>query len=119
MSEPSFGRLLEELKKRAVCDDDKKLVELFEQHREVLTAHFDSCLPEQQVKFASWHPETPAIEIWGLLFHKAFRQWDILPTAQLDIFVWKKLAGGADGSAIFWEAAHAAFSQEDPKTFHG
>lgn len=102
MTTPTFDALLAELAKRAQTPTDKRLVELFTKYREDLTDLFDGSFPWSSNYFATRYTGT-VMDFWGPSFHKAFRQTDVLPNADDDIFVWKAIAGESE---CFWDAAH-------------
>lgn len=100
----TFDGLIAELRKLAKNDGDRRLVDIFERHKGDIQPHFENCLYENRGDyFASRYPDAPSgLDWFGPMFHKGFRQMDILPTGEQDSEVWQLLS---TGSEMFWTAA--------------
>lgn len=111
MSKTRFERMFAKLKATGKSRSDTELLGLFVQHREAVSAHYESCVPALDGSdFWKFTPskEYPLSHFHGPLFHKGFRQHDITGSAQDDMRIWKLLAGSEDipASEAFWDAHH-------------
>jgi len=82
---------------------DKRLRQLFVVYDDEISKLLEASRPQNN-GWAKW--EGSDIEFIGPTFHKAFRQIDVLPTAQEDMDVWKALNEHSE----FWPALEKALN---------
>ena len=82
---------------------DQRLLQLFTIYDEDISELLEASRPENN-EWAKW--EGSDIDFIGPMFHKSFRQIDVLPTAREDMDVWKALAENSE----FWPALEKALN---------
>lgn len=96
-----FKVMLMNLTKNVKTEKDLLLVSLFIEYENPLEQLFESCIPDTQ-PWMKWDPKKcTRAEIHGPMFHKSFRQTDVV-NGKVDSAIWDML----NGPTAFWEAHH-------------
>lgn len=100
---PVFDKLIAEISGMKRTGEDEFLFQLLQ--REEVAPWFESSLPQYNEWCNALDYEN-AIEFIGPMFHKGFRQFDIVESAEnegcIDMKIWKLL----DSTEVFWKALH-------------
>ena len=80
---------------------DERMLRLFVVYEDEISERLEYSRPEMN-HWANW--DGSDIEFIGPMFHKSFRQVDVLPTAKEDMDVWKALSEHSE----FWPALEEA-----------
>lgn len=96
---PNFELFLKVYRARAKTEDDRKLIELFENHSRDVGEHFESCIGYVAGYLLKLTRES-MLDGFGPQFHKGFRQWDVTSSGAADVEIWKLLS---TGDTCFWD----------------
>jgi len=86
-----------------LTDLDTRLLELFVKYEKDISEMLEYSRPQNN-EWAKW--DGIEIEFVGPMFHKAFRQIDVLPSGYEDMEVWKALNEHSE----FWNALEVAIT---------
>lgn len=103
---PLYPTILKHLEDNILLSvKDNRLLQLFTIYDTEISEWLEATRPQNN-EWAKWEGEKE-IEFIGPMFHKAFRQQDILPTAKEDMDVWQALY---EGCSEFWPALEKAIN---------
>lgn len=101
-----YKLLLMILKDGAVSREEKRLSSLFRVHADEIYEHFKHSFLENN----AWLGDVACsrLEFFGPMFHKGFRQIDVVDTYGVDMIIWNLLKD----SDFFWECIKDVFDDK-------
>ena len=106
-----FEKMMAVLQAAPPNPGNQKLIVLFQKHKEAISYHFESCVPDGQ-EWLNWKPEhCSRNEVHGPMFHKGFRQFDVTNNPEDNVSIWKMLSTSDDG-CTFWEAHYESMKDD-------